>query len=91
MRHLLRFLVDEVWFHRFRPLFRLFEAIPVPAGNRRAALKAIEIAREELKTGHAVCIFAEGALTQTGNMGEFHRGLERIVSGLGVPVVPVHI
>jgi len=38
-----------------------------------------------------VCIFAEGALTQTGNMGEFHRGLERVLNGLDVPVVPVHI
>ena len=38
-----------------------------------------------------VCIFAEGALTQTGNLGEFHRGLERIVKGLDVRVVPVHI
>ena len=27
MRHLVRFLVDEVWFDRFRPLFRLFDAI----------------------------------------------------------------
>ena len=44
MRHLVRFLVDEVWFDRFRPLFRLIDAIQVPAGNRRAVLKAIEIA-----------------------------------------------
>ncbi|HEY1216716.1 MAG TPA: MFS transporter, partial [Bryobacteraceae bacterium] len=91
MRHLVRFLVDEVWFDRFRPLFRLFDAIRVPAGSRRSVLKAIEIAREELNKGQVVCIFAEGALTQTGNMGEFHRGLERMVSGLDVPVVPVHI
>ncbi|MBV8820238.1 MAG: AMP-binding protein [Acidobacteriaceae bacterium] len=91
MRHLVRFLVDEVWFDRFRPLFRLFDAIRVPAGNRRAVVRAIEIAREELTKGHVVCIFAEGALTQTGNLGEFHRGLERIVSGLSVPVIPVHI
>ena len=54
-------------------------------------LKAIEIAREELKQGRVACIFAEGALTQTGNLGEFHRGLERILNGLDVRVVPVHI
>jgi acyl-[acyl-carrier-protein]-phospholipid O-acyltransferase/long-chain-fatty-acid--[acyl-carrier-protein] ligase len=86
-----RFMVTEEWYDRFARLFSLFHAIRVPAGNRRAIIRAIELAREELKSGHVVCIFAEGALTLNGNIGEFHRGLEKIVEGLDVPVLPVHI
>jgi len=86
-----RFMVGEEWYDRFAPVLSLFHAIRVPGGSRRSVIKAIELAREELKRGHLVCIFAEGALTLNGNMGEFHRGLEKIVGGLDVPVIPVHI
>jgi acyl-[acyl-carrier-protein]-phospholipid O-acyltransferase/long-chain-fatty-acid--[acyl-carrier-protein] ligase len=86
-----RFMVTEGWYDRFARVFSLFHAIRVPAGNRRAIIKAIDLAREELKNGHVVCIFAEGALTLNGNIGEFHRGFENIVEGLDVPVLPVHI
>ncbi len=88
---IVRFLVDHVWFSRFRAIFELFDAIPVPSGNRRAVLKSIESAREALEQGDIVCIFAEGTLTVDGNLGEFHRGLERIVDGLEIPVIPVHL
>jgi acyl-[acyl-carrier-protein]-phospholipid O-acyltransferase/long-chain-fatty-acid--[acyl-carrier-protein] ligase len=86
-----RFMVGEEWYDRFTRTFSLFHAVRVPTGNRRSIIGAIELAREELKKGHLVCIFAEGALTLTGNIGEFHRGLEKIVEGLDVPVIPVHL
>ena len=59
----------------------------------RGGLSFIRIAaaREQLEQGHVVCIFAEGSLTRTGNLAEFHRGLEKIVAGLDVPVIPVHL
>src|SRR5579875_3755828 len=88
---LVRFMVTEEWYDRYPRVFALFHAIRVPSGNRRSVVKAIELAREELKKGHLVCIFAEGALTLSGNIGEFHRGLEKIVEGLGTPVIPVHL
>jgi acyl-[acyl-carrier-protein]-phospholipid O-acyltransferase/long-chain-fatty-acid--[acyl-carrier-protein] ligase len=86
-----RFMVAEEYYDRFARVLSLFHAIRVPDGGRRTVLKAIELARQELERGHVVCIFAEGALTLNGNLGEFHRGLERIVQGLDVPVVPVHL
>ena len=91
LRQIARFLVTEEWYDRFPRIFTLFRAIRVPSGNRRSVIKAIELARQELKEGHLVCIFAEGALTSNGNIGEFHRGLEKIVEGLDVPVIPVHL
>lgn len=72
-------------------LMRQLHAIPVTAGNRREVVQAIEHARAELAAGHVVCIFAEGAVTRTGNLLPFKRGFERIVEGLDVPVVPIYL
>jgi len=52
---------------------------------------SIRRARRELAERHVVCIFAEGAITRTGNMLPFKRGLEKIVQGMDVPVIPVHL
>jgi acyl-[acyl-carrier-protein]-phospholipid O-acyltransferase/long-chain-fatty-acid--[acyl-carrier-protein] ligase len=38
-----------------------------------------------------VCIFAEGAISRTGDLLPFKRGFERIIEGLEVPVIPVHL
>jgi acyl-[acyl-carrier-protein]-phospholipid O-acyltransferase / long-chain-fatty-acid--[acyl-carrier-protein] ligase len=69
-------------------LFRKMHAIPT-GGTR--ALEAIRRARAELEGGHVVCIFAEGAISRTGNLLPFKRGFERIIEGLDVPIVPVHL
>ena len=45
----------------------------------------------EIAAGHVVCIFAEGAISRTGNMLPFKRGFEKIVEGLDVPIIPVHL
>jgi acyl-[acyl-carrier-protein]-phospholipid O-acyltransferase/long-chain-fatty-acid--[acyl-carrier-protein] ligase len=84
-------MVAEQWYDRVRPFFELVQAIRVPLGAKRGAWEAIGEARKELEAGHVVCIFPEGALTLNGNIAEFKRGLERIVAGLDVPVIPVHL
>ena len=72
-------------------LFRLMYAIPVSGRNRKEIMESLEVAREELRQGHVVCIFAEGAISRTGNLLPFKRGFEKIVEGLDVPVIPVHL
>jgi acyl-[acyl-carrier-protein]-phospholipid O-acyltransferase/long-chain-fatty-acid--[acyl-carrier-protein] ligase len=54
-------------------------------------VESIRAARQELTEGHMVCIFAEGAISRTGNMLPFKRGMEEIVKGLDVPIIPVHL
>lgn len=71
-------------------LLALMRAIPTGGGGR-GAIGAIRRAREELAAGHVVCIFAEGAISRTGNMLPFKRGFEKITEGLDVPVIPVHL
>ena len=82
------------------PYFRLplvhmvvsrMHAIPVTAGNKTEVARSLERAREELQAGHVVCIFAEGSMSRTGNLLPFKRGMERILAGLDVPVIPVYL
>ena len=72
-------------------LLRLMNAIPVAAGNRREMVASLDRAREELRQGHVVCIFAEGSISRTGNLLPFKRGFERVVEGLDAPIIPVYL
>jgi acyl-[acyl-carrier-protein]-phospholipid O-acyltransferase/long-chain-fatty-acid--[acyl-carrier-protein] ligase len=91
MQRFVRFLVWKPYYEHWaiNPLLRMLHAIPVGAG--REGLAAIDEARRQLEAGHVVCIFAEGAISRTGNLLPFKRGLERIVEGLDVPIVPVYL
>ncbi len=93
VQRFVRFMMYRPYFEYkpFNWLFRLMKAIPVQASNRKDVLHSLERAREELRQGHVVCIFAEGSVSRTGNLLPFKRGFERIVEGLDVPVIPVHL
>ena len=72
-------------------LFRAMYAIPIAGGDPERVAASIESARQALLDGHVVCIFAEGAISRTGNLLPFKRGFERIVDKLDVPIIPVHL
>ena len=72
-------------------LMKMMNAIPMGTGSRRELIASIDLARQELRNGHVVCIFAEGAISRTGNLLPFKRGFERIAEGLDIPVVPVYL
>jgi acyl-[acyl-carrier-protein]-phospholipid O-acyltransferase/long-chain-fatty-acid--[acyl-carrier-protein] ligase len=88
-----RFIMHRAYYDMplLNRLFRAMQAIPVGAGNPKLIGEAFARAREALQEGHAVCIFAEGALSRSGNMLPFRKGVERILEGLNVPVIPVHL
>jgi acyl-[acyl-carrier-protein]-phospholipid O-acyltransferase/long-chain-fatty-acid--[acyl-carrier-protein] ligase len=93
VQRFVRFMIYRPYyeFPLFKPLLRRMHAIPVAGGNRQEVAASIARAREELESGHVVCIFAEGAISRTGNLLPFKRGFERIVGGLDVPVIPVNL
>ncbi|MFN9042322.1 MAG: 1-acyl-sn-glycerol-3-phosphate acyltransferase, partial [Planctomyces sp.] len=71
-------------------LGRLFGIIPIRSGDGpRALITSLNTASEALLRGELVCIFAEGAITRTGQLMKFERGLLRILKGTNAPVVPV--
>ncbi len=91
IQRFVRFMVFKPYFQvkGLGGFLRKNKAIPV--GGGRDAIAAIRAARKELAAGHVVCIFAEGAITRTGNSLPFKRGMEKIVQGLDVPIIPVHL
>ncbi|HVJ43586.1 MAG TPA: acyl-[ACP]--phospholipid O-acyltransferase [Dongiaceae bacterium] len=93
VQRFIRFMVYAPFFELplFGYFFRLMRAIPTGGGGARGAVESIRKARAELAEGHVVCIFAEGAISRTGNILPFRRGVEHILSGLDVPVIPVHL
>jgi len=92
LRPVVRFLVWKPYYdHKLLTWgFRLAKAIPVWTRPHSAA-HAIASARAELARGHVICIFAEGCISRTGDLLPFQRGLEVIVRGLDVPVIPVRL
>ncbi|OGP18624.1 MAG: hypothetical protein A2V21_306975 [Deltaproteobacteria bacterium GWC2_55_46] len=93
VQRFIRFLIYE-YFYNIRLInwiLRLMKAVPIADGNKKEVLRSIARAREELTAGHMVCIFAEGAITRTGNLLPFKKGFERIAAGLDVPIIPVHL
>src|SRR5208337_1283302 len=90
----IRFVVYAEYFKR--PLLgrflRTMGAIPIAGhGGPRMILEAFREAGRALDNGELVCIFPEGQITRTGMTLPFQRGLERIVKGRDVPIIPVHI
>jgi acyl-[acyl-carrier-protein]-phospholipid O-acyltransferase/long-chain-fatty-acid--[acyl-carrier-protein] ligase len=91
-RHV-RFIIWRPYYQHwaFHGVLRALRTIPVDLAGPRAMTAAIQSARRELEAGHIVCIFAEGSVTRTGNLLPFKRGMEKVVKGLDVPVIPVHL
>jgi acyl-[acyl-carrier-protein]-phospholipid O-acyltransferase/long-chain-fatty-acid--[acyl-carrier-protein] ligase len=92
VQRFIRFLVWRPYYEMrgIHGVLRLMKAIPVGTG-RRDTVEMLQRARQELVDGHVVCIFAEGAISRTGNLLPFKHGLERIAQGLDVPIIPVHL
>ena len=67
-------------------------AIPVGEGESKQSINnSLTAAREAVARGELVCIFAEGALSRTGNLMKFKRGLENIMQGLDAPIIPAFL
>jgi acyl-[acyl-carrier-protein]-phospholipid O-acyltransferase/long-chain-fatty-acid--[acyl-carrier-protein] ligase len=82
-------------FYEARPIHWLAKqmgAIPVSAtAPPLERAQVIEAARERLRAGELVCLFAECALMRAGDLPRFAPSLEALTHDLTVPVLPVHI
>src|ERR1700689_3464611 len=70
----------------------MMKAIPISSElHPREMIRSLHVASEALREGEVVCIFAEGQITRTGQLLPFRRGLERIMKGVEVPIIPVNL
>ncbi|HVO87561.1 MAG TPA: MFS transporter [Casimicrobiaceae bacterium] len=93
VRRPVRFVMDHRIFRTpfLSWLFRTMRAIPIASAREDAALKerAFGQARAALASGEVVGIFPEGRLTSNGDMQPFRPGVQAIVAGTDVAVVPM--
>ncbi len=73
--------------------FRLAKVIPVNPDNigKQSMLDLTERCRGRINAGAFICMFPEGRLTRTGQMGDFNRGVEFIAEEIQAPVIPVYL
>jgi 1-acyl-sn-glycerol-3-phosphate acyltransferase len=92
-RRPLRFVMDDAIFRLPVLHFVLRAARAIPIAPRREDPALLERAFVDvgaaLDGGDLVCLFPEGRITTTGEMGPFCPGIERILARNPVPVVPV--
>ncbi len=84
---------QDMYENRFIRFFaKASRAIPISAtGKARDLVESLSTARDALASGDLVCVFAEGEITRTGQMLHFKKGFERIIKGLDIPIIPVHL
>ncbi|MCE9548366.1 MAG: MFS transporter [Planctomycetia bacterium] len=76
------------WWSRW--ICGLMGVIPIGPGPK-SIRDALDTARQAVRDGELVCIFAEGTISRDGFLQEFRPGLMRIIGGTGAPVVPVYL
>ncbi len=75
-----------------KPFARILGVIPIASDQGpREMLHSLREATEALKNGELVCIFPEGQMTRIGQLLPFRRGMERIIKGVDVPIIPVNL
>ena len=80
-------LLNTAW---KRKLAKLMGVISVPSSPSEAR-RAIRSARKSLKNGELVCLFAEGRITQSGQLQSFTRGVLSLIRGTNAPIIPVYL
>jgi len=75
-----------------KPFAKIMGVIPISSQLRpRELIQSLRTATQALQDGEIVCIFPEGQMTRIGQMLPFRRGMERIVKGVDVPIIPVNL
>jgi acyl-[acyl-carrier-protein]-phospholipid O-acyltransferase / long-chain-fatty-acid--[acyl-carrier-protein] ligase len=75
-----------------KPFAKIMGVIPIASDQGpREMIHSLRVATEALNNGEIVCIFPEGQMTRIGQMLPFRRGMERIIKGVDVPIIPVNL
>jgi acyl-[acyl-carrier-protein]-phospholipid O-acyltransferase/long-chain-fatty-acid--[acyl-carrier-protein] ligase len=75
-----------------KPIAKMLRVIPIASDQGpREMIHSLREATQALQNGELVCIFPEGQMTRIGQMLPFRRGMERVIKGVDVPIIPVHL
>ena len=76
----------ELWYLKW--FLDLFGVVPIERGRSKESLA---IVNQLLKQGKVVCLFPEGAISRSGQLGQFKRGFERCVEGVDGIILPFYL
>jgi len=88
----IRFIMHRDYYERWwiKPFVGMLGIIPIASDQGpRELIKSLQTAGNAIRAGEVVCIFAEGEITRTGELNQFHRGYERIMKNVDAPIMPV--
>ena len=75
-----------------KPFAKMLRVIPIASDQGpREMIHSLREATQALQNGELVCIFPEGQMTRIGQLLPFRRGMERVVKGVDVPIIPVNL
>ena len=85
-----RFVMHRAIYQRWylKGFMDFFGVIPIAAGQSKEALQQIN---ELLRAGEVVCLFPEGTISRSGQLGEFKHGYERTVEGVDGIILPFYL
>lgn len=86
----LHFVIEKGYYERWylKGVLKWLGVVPISSS---ASADSLEKVTELLKAGEAVCLFPEGAISRTGQLGEFKRGYEKAVKDTDTVIVPFYL
>ena len=78
--------IYERWYLKW--FLDIFGVIPISRGRSKESLETVNVL---LNAGEAVCLFPEGAISRTGQLGEFKKGFERAAEGANAVILPFYL
>lgn len=63
----------------------------IPIDKRNPSLSTFKAVKERLRRGHLVCVFPEGEVTRTEDMGEFKSGVVMMAMVAQADILPVYL
>lgn len=86
----LHFVIERGYYERWYLKWVLdrFNVVPIRSAGSANALNKVN---ELLAAGEAVCLFPEGALSRTGQLGEFKHGYEKAIRETDAQIIPFYL
>jgi len=76
----------ELWYLKW--FLDLFGVVPIERGRSKESLETIN---HLLKQGKVVCLFPEGGISRSGQLGQFKHGFERCVDEIDGVILPFYL
>ena len=78
--------IYQRWYLKW--LLDLAGVIPISGGQSKSSLEQVNAL---LRQGEVVCLFPEGAISRSGQLGEFRKGFEKVVEGVEGVILPFYL